>query len=278
MAKETITIEECWDSPQFQLGFNGEPSGATRTYMIMGTTDYDKAVNAFLGFYEERFRTWRIKDSDVTRVANSAWEAVVNYGQIANKTNEDQEKWPVSSFQFEISGTQQKFLHSYRTLGVYSPPGRRAPYFGGLIGVTKDAVDGVDLDVAVSTFSETHYFPPEFVTKNYMSFVNRAYGKVNGYPFRGYAADEVRFLGVSGSYKGDERWVELTYRFAVSPNMDNIWIGDIGPIWKPGWAYVWVRYEDQSDTEAGALVKRPVGAYVEQVYPYLNFASLGIGW
>jgi len=274
-----ISIEEKWDSPSIQLGFNGEASGATRTYLITGTDNYDTAVTSFLGFVEERFRTWSLKDTDINRVANTAWEAVVSYGHLSNNSNDNnQEQWPASSFQFEISGTQQKFLHSFRTIGVYSPPGRRAPYFGGLINVTKDSVEGVDLDVAVSTFSETHYFPPEFVTTNYMSFINRAYGRVNGYPFRGYAPDEVRFLGVSGSYKGNERWVELTYRFAVSPNMDGLWIGDIGPIWKPGWAYVWVRYEDQADSDAGALVKRPIGAYVEQVYPYLNFSSLGIGW
>jgi len=273
-----ITIEECWDSPQFQLGFNGEQSGATRTYMIMGTEDYDQAVTSFLNFVDERFRTWVLKDTDIHRVARTAWEAVVSYGHLTRNNNVNLEQWPMPSFQFEISGSQQKFLHSLRTIGIYSPPDRRAPYFGGLIGVTKDSVEGVDLDVAVSTFSETHYFPQEFVTTNYISFINRAYGRVNGYPFRGFAPDEVRFLGVSGSYKGNEHWVELTYRFAVSPNMDGIWVGDIGPIWKPGWAYLWVRYEDQTDNNAGSLVKRPVGVYVEQVYPYLNFASLGIGW
>ena len=134
---------------------------------------YDKAVTTFLNFVDNKFRTWILKDTDINRVANTAWEAIVSYGHLT-RYNNNQEQWPASSFQFEISGTQQKILHSYRTIGVYAPPGRRAPNFGGLIGVTKDSVEGVDLDVAVSTFSETHYFPPEYVTSNYISFMNLA--------------------------------------------------------------------------------------------------------
>jgi hypothetical protein len=35
---------------------------------------------------------------------------------------------------------------------------RRAPDFGGAIGVTADGVEGVDITVPVFQFSETHYF------------------------------------------------------------------------------------------------------------------------
>ena len=34
---------------------------------------------------------------------------------------------------------------------------------------------------------------------------------------------------------------------------------------------------DAEDTSAKVLVKKPIAAYVEQVYPYGNFAGLGIG-
>lgn len=276
------SIEERWDSPNIQIGFNGEHGGATRTLLIMGTIDHDEAKNALLNFVPPFFNNYPIKDSDITRISRTSWEAVVTYGDISRNSssggNGQGDQWPVRSHQFEISGTQQKVFNSLGTIGSYAPRGRSAPYFGGLIGVTKDNVEGVDLDVAVSTFSETHYFPAEFVTTNYISFVGRMYGRVNTNPFRGFAPDEVRFMGVSGSWKGNERWTELTYRFAVSPNMSGIWVGDIGPIWKPGWAYLWVRYEDQADDNAGALVKRPIGVYVEQVYHYFNFSALGIGW
>ena len=220
-------------------------SGSARWWLLADAKNRDDTKTVETTTREIEQTKKEVSQAEYAQIMNELRNASQAFDDAAKKydtvketgdNDNNQEQWPASSFQFEISGTQQKFLHSFRTISIYSPPGRRAPYFGGLIGVTKDAVEGVDLDVAVSTFSETHYFPPEFVTTNYMSFINRAYGRVNGYSFRGYNADEVRFLGVSGSYKGSERWVELTYRFAVSPNMDGLWIGDIGPIWKPGWA------------------------------------------
>ena len=52
---------------------------------------------------------------------------------------------------------------------------------------------------------------------------------------------------------------------------------DITGIDKKGWEYLWVRYADVEDDAAKVLVKRPIGAYVEQVYDYASFLALGIG-
>ena len=52
-------------------------------------------------------------------------------------------------------------------------------------------------------------------------------------------------------------------------------MGDITGINKRGWEYLWVRYADAEDQHV--LVKQPISAYVEQVYPEGNFALLGIG-
>ena len=46
---------------------------------------------------------------------------------------------------------------------------------------------------------------------------------------------------------------------------------------KEGWHYLWVRYEDEKDEAAKVLTRRPVAAYVEQVYQYGDFGLLGIG-
>jgi len=83
-------------------------------------------------------------------------------------------------------------------------------------------------------------------------------------------------LGASGSKRGQEDW-EITFRFAASPNVTGLVIGDIRGINKKGWEYLWVRYTDDEDAAAKTLVKRPIAAYVEQVYPYGDFSGLGIG-
>lgn len=94
--------------------------------------------------------------------------------------------------------------------------------------------------------------------------------------FKGLAAGECLFLGAAGSKRGDEDW-EITFRFAGSPNVTGLSVGPITGISKKGWEYLWVRYADVEDDNAKALVKRPVAAYVEQVYDAGNFGALGIG-
>jgi hypothetical protein len=99
---------------------------------------------------------------------------------------------------------------------------------------------------------------------------------VNASGFKGFAKGEVLFLGASGSKRGLDDW-EITFRFAASPNVAGLNLGSIAGIAKEGWQYLWVRFIDDEDPTAKALIKRPVAAYVEQVYPYGNFANLGIG-
>ena len=37
-----------------------------------------------------------------------------------------------------------------------------------------------------------------------------------------------------------------------------------------------MRFSDDEDTAAHTLIKKPIAAYVEQVYPYGNFSLLGL--
>jgi len=101
-------------------------------------------------------------------------------------------------------------------------------------------------------------------------------GRVNTGAFKGFNAGEVLFLGASGSRRGYGDW-EITFRFAASPNVTNLTIGDITGINKKGWEYLWVRYADSEDTAAKALVKKPIAVYIERVYDDGNLSLLGIG-
>jgi len=177
---------------------------------------------------------------------------------------------------FEVSGTQTKQTHSLMTRGGWAAGGMIPRNYGGLIGVTDDGVEGVDIDTAVSTFTETAFLYPWFLTAGYVAFLSRAYGRVNSDPFRGFDVGEVRFLGASGSYRRGDRAVEMTYKFAVSPNATNIRIGNIFIPFKYGWDYLWVRWADMK--QGSITVKVPIEAYTEQVYYGMNFGMLGIGF
>jgi hypothetical protein len=165
--------------------------------------------------------------------------------------------------------------HSLGTRSAWAANGMSPRNYGGLIGVTDDGVEGVDIDTAVSTFSETVYFYPWFLTSAYVAFLTRAYGCVNTSPFRGFDVGEVRFLGVTGSYRSGDKAAELTFKFAVSPNATNIRVGNMVIPFKYGWDYLWVRWADMK--YGNVTVKVPIEAYVEKVYQGLNFYNLGIG-
>ena len=179
------------------------------------------------------------------------------------------------SVSFEVSGSQTKMTCSLGTRGGWAANGASPRNYGGLIGVTNDGVEGVDIDTAVSTFCETAYFYPWFLTSSYVAFLTRAYGCVNSSPFRGFSVGEVRFLGASGGYRQGDKAAEMTFKFAVSPNAWNIQVGGMTIPFKYGWDYLWVRWADLK--KGNVTVKVPIEAYVEKVYQGLNFYSLGIG-
>jgi hypothetical protein len=89
------------------------------------------------------------------------------------------------------------------------------------------------------------------------------------------AASEVLFLGASADETTASDFVDITYRFAASPNRTGITVGDITGISKWGWEYLWVRYADAEDATAKAIVKKPVAAYVEKVYEVGDFSAIG---
>jgi hypothetical protein len=261
----SIIIEERFESRKTT---SGDEPAVTLSYWIKGTDD-NLTARAYLATaapltYDGLVR----KTYTVEPIGHLLWDGVATYGRRAKKETGQ------STFSFETGGGTQKITQSLGTRS-YAPAGQTAPDFGGAIGVTENGVDGVDITVPTFNFSETHYIAAENVTEAYKLLLYAATGRVNSQPWRGYAAGEVLFLGASGSERSAADW-EITFKFAASPNVANLVIGDITGITKYGWEYLWVRYEDTEDAAAKCLVKKPKAVYVEQTYKTVNFATLGI--
>ncbi len=173
-----------------------------------------------------------------------------------------------------LRAATQHITQSLQTIVKKAKPGETAPDFKQAIGVTTEEVEGVDITVPVYSFAETHYIANSLVTGAYKLTLFALTGKVNNATFKGFAAGEVLFLGASGSKRGDDEW-EITFRFAASPNVTGMTVGDITGVDKKGWEYLWVRYTDAED--AKVLVKQPAAVYVEKVYESGDFSGLGIG-
>lgn len=209
----------------------------------------------------------RIEATADEPLSNDLIEVTVRYGV-----------WPQeyeSTFSFETGGGSQHITQSLETIGSYAAEGT-APDFAGAIGVTRDSVEGVDINAPIYQFSETHYLPDGIVTGGYKATLFGLTGKVNNGVWRGFEAGEVLFCGVSGTRRGYAPW-ELTFRFATSPNKTGIAVGTIEGIAKKGWEYMWVRYQETEDEVADAVVKQPLAVYVERVYDAGDFTDLGIG-
>lgn len=176
---------------------------------------------------------------------------------------------------FDTTGGTRHITQSLSTVGRYPA---NAINYGGAIGVDGDGnVNGVDITMPVMTFSETHYFKPARVSLDFQKRLFMLTGTVNNKAFRGFAAGEVLFQGVSARRTGtdaEDLW-ELTYTFAVSPNQTEVKISEnITVATKAGWDYVWLTYSD--GVVNGTRTRRPKAAYVERVYRASDFADLGI--
>jgi hypothetical protein len=222
---------------------------------------------------------------EIHHIGNGIWKVEVEYGPRLPRG------WQTTLpggqgrlWSFEI-GTQSTKITQSKSTSRWGPPTAGNPTglnntadCQGAIGVNGDAVEGCEIDAPKISFQETVYYNRSVVDINFFNaLVAVANAPVNNTPFRGRAAGEVRYLGTHGSERDYENW-ELTHSYAVSLNNNFVQVGPIGPCTKNGWDYLWVRYQDAVDLHA--LVKRPTGVYVEQVYdssPFTIFDLNGDG-
>ena len=260
-----VTIHERFDSRETTVGES--PSVALR-YVVRGT-DEDAVVKALVAATAPQTYADLKRDSFTVRpLGGGVWDCEVQYVRDESEQNAPQ-------FSFDTGGGTEHITISLETVHRYAAPGEEASDYKGAIGVS-DRVEGVDIVVPVFQFTETHYFASGAITNAYIATVFRLTGRVNQSAFRGFAKGEVLFLGASGSKRGDEDW-ELTFRFAASPNADDLKLGEIENIQKEGWHYLWAQFADDVDNNTNTRIKRPVAVYVERVYEYGDFSGLGIG-
>jgi hypothetical protein len=247
---------------------------AELTYIVRGTDSDATARSQVLSASPATHEGLKRDDAEVEEIAPNIWLGAVRYTKPTGGATADPGE---SSFTFETRGGTQHITQSLQTVASYAASGTAANYEGA-IGVTESGVDGVDITVPVYSFSETHWLSPSTVTTAYKGTLFSLTGCVNTNAFRGLDPGECLFLGAAGSRRGtssDDLW-EVTYAFAGSPNVSGLTIGSIPGVFKAGWDYLWVRYQEAEDTAAKMLVRKPIAAYVERVYRQASFAGLGI--
>ena len=258
-----ITIDEKFNSRE---ATESESPTTELLYVVQGTDD-DGLVKSLVAATAPAVYSGLKRDSfSVATLGGGVWECTVRYVKFENE----------SQFTFDTGGGTQHINQAITTVNRYAAPGEVAPDFQGAIGVNQDQIEGTDITVPVYNFTETHKIDASLVTGAYKSTLFFLTGRVNAAAFKGFARGEVLFLGASGAKRGDEEW-EITYRFAASPNVTDLQLGNITGINKEGWHYLWIRFTDEEDNAAKVLIKKPIAAYVERVYEYGDFSGMGIG-
>jgi hypothetical protein len=260
-------------------GASGDLTSHNITYWVEGASDDIDALQAvdavapvtYDGLTKDNFRYTEQRWPDL-------WEVEVSY---TKKTRQPPETGAVE-YAFEIGVSNQKIYTAYEQT-TYKDPAQPNKDFYKAINVDRDRnVQGVDVQIPVSTFTISYYPAAAIVTSDYQKAVRYLVGKVNaatadpypGFPnFYGHAPGELLFTGCSGRARNVTDW-ELTFSFAVSPNRTNVTIGAITPFNIKGWQVLWVEYEQEP--QAGRFTPKPIYANVADVYESGDFTVLGI--
>jgi len=263
---------------------NSASSGASqeRTYTLTGSDDEDALLTALADETDASITvesdTWYRSGRTIAPVGYQIWEGRVTYTPLTGRN------LPVdqSQYRFETGGGSQHVSSSIKNIsntkaGDYTPD---APNFGGLINVTSDGVDGIDIIAPIFNFSEMHVLSADTVTEAYKVQLMELTATKNAAAFRGIPAGSVLFMGASGSSRDDGNW-NVTFNFAAQKKLTS-YVLFAGTAWtitvpeKLGWNYLWIRYHDVWNDKAKMNIKRPLSAHVEQVYGNGDFSLLEI--
>lgn len=270
----TISVTERYDSRRLTDARDGRLSIIEVLYNVTGTQNEFKVASAVnetapavwgngsITLYKQSVNVEVDPAGD-----GSLWTATVRY----DTTNELVEG--LDSLEFNTTGGSQNVTQSLSTVAAY--PVGQAPNFQGAIGVSDTGVEGVDVVTPFITFSEGR--KEQQLTQTEQQVIADTTGAINQFAFRGWEPGEVLFLGATArkeNSQSSDPWL-LTYEFGVQRNRANFYVGSILVTEKYGWDYLWIRYGVTAGSNE--LLRVPVAAYIERVYPVVDFSVLGIG-
>lgn len=213
------------------------------------------------------------------------WEATAQYGTIQLLQPPPESGAMEYRFNFQAQGA-----HIYQSLAtmLYStaegsdsdPSTVHARDFKGAINVVNDSgklrCEGLQLEPPSETFTLAYYPVNAVVSSGYQQIVEDLCGKVNSGTFRSKAGGSVMLVRANGGVRTGDDW-SLEFGFGYVPNATDIPVGDeITVASKDGLDLLWPFYGEKVDEDAKALIKQPVAAYVERVWPRGDFSALSL--
>lgn len=249
-----------------ESGFDSLDGGSAEiSYAILGSDDVPAMRAAMLAVLPSSYEQLRLDK------LKRDWDGDGNYwiwtGEYNYRAPEALLRWGFSTQGGSIRLTNSKATSRYPI---------NAPNFGGGIGYSNQELQGVDIVIPTMKLHATYRWPKNTFTTAHANVLAAMTGTINAAPWQNYSAGELLFLGATGDIVTGLP-TEVTYEFAASANVTGLSIGSIAGIAKAGHDYLWVLYEDDEDSVAKKLIKKPLAVYVERVYTPVAFSALGIG-
>lgn len=285
-------------------GSGGDEVSRSRRIGVIDQPDEDLALAEALALAPTAIgglprRNIQFEESDSR---NGFWEFTVNYGSNAERPALDAGE---IEWEFNFSAPSFHASHSLATIsatglgtitekqaggGTVSVSYAAEPFYGA-VNVAKEngqfRVEGVQLSPPPETFSIRYAAPNAVVTAAYLRRLGEicSFAPVNETGVSlilpgvvglvSYAAGELMLVRATGSRRNSDSW-QFSFGFAASPNQTAIDVGGITVPAKKGHEYLWLYYGETAENTTGNLIKRPVAAYVEQMYRTSEFRDLGI--
>lgn len=242
---------------------SGDSQEVSLYYKIAGLEDVNEATALLESTMPTRLGPLYPHHAKVSPVADNIWDGEAIYSSAK----------PLSQpiYSIEIGVSTSRFTNSLMTVGSYSN-GDPIPDFNGAIGVTKDGIEGVDVNVPTFAWNERHLLPDSQINMAYLQVIYNAIAKMNIDPFRIFDVGEALLIGCTMNQSQELPGWEANFRWIGSVNATNFQVGPITVAEKYGHDYLWTYY--RSSTNNGNTVQIPYAVFVERVYQFTDLSAL----
>jgi hypothetical protein len=286
-----MAVREAFGSGQLETGtsINGD-----LLYLVDDVEDEQAAINEVIAVAPSDYSGISRSGQRAKELYPGTWLVSVNYSQRRNMKTPVSKGQP-STFSFDTSGGT-KLIKEDLGCDYYwdSATGVKELFEGDKFAINQNSdgeVEGIEVEVPVFTWEETHYKLDSEVTQAYILNLYELTGKVNNAAFRVWGegdatwdAGTVKFRGARGAKRGTIGDYELTFRFAAAKNVTNPTVGwgsnkqTLTGITKKAWQYlesVWIKKSETVNNKTSS-VNVPSKIILHTVSEEGDFSTLGI--
>lgn len=174
-------------------------------------------------------------------------------------------------FGFDATGATIRVKCSKEVIDTFAAPGEDEIDHKGAIGVGENGeIEGTDIVIPALSMTYDYRYPQGVIDESFARFCAGAVAHTNANPWRGFQAEELLLVGITGS--GSDAEASAQVKVIASQNTSSLTVGEITSIVKKGHHYLDITFMDYID--GGKPAKKPRQVTIHRVYDSIDFASV----